>query len=367
MNRKWTEPEIQKWYDEMPWLRGCNFLPSNCVNRLDMWQSVGREEHLKTSDTELKMCDDLGFNTVRLWLNFDVYYKEPDEFMSTLESYIALCDKHHQKVMLVVTYEEDLPDGDVFVPKELGEQKVYHNHFNRDYEHEAECKKAGTFRHYVEYPELKPLFYEMVERVVKRYRNDERVFAWNIENEPGITIGDRAVPLMEELFAFVRSLDPDQPLTADVWGGVNEETGEFNSASEKTAFELSDFISFHSYSQYEWFLTALYTLKNFYNRPIIVTEWLNRCNHNNVKEIYPLCMMEKVGCYCWGFVGGGTCTTEPWDSIWNSEKPNAGFDYTKWQHDLYRLNYRPYDPNETTLIKRCNDRADRIEAKRHQK
>lgn len=63
------------------------------------------------------MCDELGFNTVRLWLNFDVYYKEPEEFMQTLEQYISLCAKHNQSVMLVLAYEEDLPDGAVSLLK----------------------------------------------------------------------------------------------------------------------------------------------------------------------------------------------------------------------------------------------------------
>lgn len=304
------------------------------------------------------MCDELGFNTVRLWLNFDVYYKEPEEFMQTLEQYISLCAKHNQSVMLVLAYEEDLPDGAVFVAKNLGAQKVYHNHFNRDYEHEVACQKAGSFRHYIEYPELKPLYLEMVTRVVSSYREDDRILAWNVENEPGIAIGSRAVSLLKELFALVRSLDPVQPLTADIWRGVNEETGEFNSEEEKVAFELSDFISFHSYSSFEWFATGLHTLKTNYDRPVIITEWLNRCNHNDVAEVYPLCMIEKIGCYCWGGVGGGTCTTEPWETMWNNTE-NTNFDFTKWQHDLYRLNYRPYNPREIELIKRCNARADR--------
>ena len=134
MKRQWTEQEINEWYAKQPWLRGTNFLPSDCINRLDMWQSFGREEHLKTAETELKLSEETGFNTVRLWCNFDVYYKEPEEFMQTLESYISLCAKYHHSVMLVLAYEEDLPYGDKFVAKELGAQKEYYNHFNRDYE-----------------------------------------------------------------------------------------------------------------------------------------------------------------------------------------------------------------------------------------
>lgn len=360
MNRKWTEKEIKEWYDSLPWLRGSNFLPSDCVNRLDMWQSFGREEHLKTADKELALCNEIGFNTVRLWLNFDVYYKEPDEFMDTLERYIALSAKHNQSVMLVLAYEEDLPYGEKFVAKELGEQKVYYNHFNRDYDKKAECDREGKFKHYVEYPETKDLFFEMVRRVVEKYRSDNRILAWNVENEPGIGIRqERAVKLLNDLFALVRSLNPVQPLAADVWLGVNED-GSFKTEAEKIAYELSDFISYHSYSPYEWFVAGIFTLKKHYNRPIIVTEWLNRCNHNTVQEIYPFLMYDKIGSYCWGFVGGMTYTTEPWNDFWKKykENPDIDFDFTKWQHDLIRRDYHPYDPREIELIRRCNERAE---------
>ena len=36
MKRQWTEQEINEWYAKQPWLRGTNFLPSDCINRLDM-------------------------------------------------------------------------------------------------------------------------------------------------------------------------------------------------------------------------------------------------------------------------------------------------------------------------------------------
>ena len=167
MKRQWTEQEINEWYAKQPWLRGTNFLPSDCINRLDMWQSFGREEHLKTAETELKLSEETGFNTVRLWCNFDVYYKEPEEFMQTLESYISLCAKYHHSVMLVLAYEEDLPYGDKFVAKELGAQKEYYNHFNRDYELQDKLMAEHAYKHYTEYPEIKPIFMEMAERVVK--------------------------------------------------------------------------------------------------------------------------------------------------------------------------------------------------------
>ena len=50
-------------------------------------------------------------------------------------------------------------------------------------------------------------------------------------------------------------------------------------------------------------------------RPLFCTEWLNRINHNDVKEIYPLFYLEGIACYCWGFVVGKTQTNEPWEVL----------------------------------------------------
>lgn len=359
MNRQWTETEINDWYKKLPWLRGCNYLPSNCINRLDMWQSHQSDEHLKMADKELAMCDSIGFNTVRLWLNFDVYFSEKQAFFDILEKYISLCDRHHQSVMLVCYYEEDLPYGDVFIPKQIGEQRMYYTHFNRDYALYNQLKAEKAYKHYMEYEEIKPLYIDMVESVAKKYANDNRILCWNIANEPGMLLGERCVPLLKELFELVRHCQVSQPLCSDVWRGINED-GTFKSPEETVGFELSDCISFHSYSKYDKFTNNIRVLKEYYNRPIFMTEWLNRCNHNDVHDVYPFMQEQNIACYCWGFVAGKTMTTEPWDDMWiqYDSTPDIDFDFTKWQHDLFRMNGRPYDPKEIEIIKSTNKLAD---------
>lgn len=32
--QRWSEERAQAWYDEQPWLVGCNFIPSNAINQL---------------------------------------------------------------------------------------------------------------------------------------------------------------------------------------------------------------------------------------------------------------------------------------------------------------------------------------------
>jgi len=357
MKRRWTEEEANEWYNGLGWLRGCNFIGSDCVNRLDMWQSYGSEEKLKTADRELALAREIGFNTVRVWANFDVYYAEPDSFLEIFDKYIELFDKHGQKVMVVLGYEEDLPRGDVFVPKKMGEQEYALGEHQGRFPLTPE-QKALEPHHYLEYPELKDMFIEMVVSIVRKYRNDDRIICWNVWNEPGIERHEKSIEFLDLLFDVVRKEDPVQPLCADVWRGIKD--GLPITEEERHAVELSDVISFHSYSEYKKFAENLQIMKQ-YGRPVLVTEWLHRIRHNNFFEIYPLLYMQNVANYCWGFVVGKTQTHEPWPSLWELYDKGEGdhYDFTKWQHDLFRPNYRPYDPKEIALIKHFNALADK--------
>ncbi|MBO4353814.1 MAG: hypothetical protein J5860_02615, partial [Clostridia bacterium] len=94
MKRRWTKEEAWEWQKKVGWLRGCNFIGSDCANRIDMWQSYKSEEHLATAEREIALCKDIGFNTVRLIVEFDVWLQERDGFMAMFEKYVALCDKY---------------------------------------------------------------------------------------------------------------------------------------------------------------------------------------------------------------------------------------------------------------------------------
>ena len=139
-----------------------------------------------------------------------------------------------------------------------------------------------------------------------------------------------------------------QPLTSGIWHSLGSET-----AAEHAALELSDVISFHNYGGYVYNVQELYKLKKL-GRPLLNTEWLHRIFGNTVQELFPLFFLEKVGCWNWGLVAGLSQTYEPWDSIWNAYEPGkpCSYDFTKWQHDLFRPSLRPYDPREIEVIKR---------------
>ena len=66
MGEVWSKERAWAWYDDHNWLRGCNFMSSDCANRIDQWQEEGFEERLKTADEELALAAETGYNTIRI-------------------------------------------------------------------------------------------------------------------------------------------------------------------------------------------------------------------------------------------------------------------------------------------------------------
>lgn len=362
MTVQWTKEKANTWYTRQGWLRGCNFIGSDCANRVDQWQSYGREARMATAERELKLCKDIGFNTIRMIVEFDIWAQEHDAFMETLEMYLTLANRYGQSVMLVLAHEALICRNVKYTYKPLGEQ-FYALGYHQGRLPLTQEEIGQMPLHALERPDTREAYLTMVREIVQRYANDERVLCWNVYNEPGIAIGERSIPLLDMLFEAARSQDPIQPLAADVWRGMEE--GLPISKEEQHALKLSDIVSFHSYKPYARMVPQLEQILAF-GRPVLLTEWLNRINHSDVNELYPLFYMENIGCYCWGFVVGKTQTHEPWESLWDSyykDSEHVNYDFTKWQHDLFRPNLRPYDPHEIELIKTYNKLAEERKAK----
>ena len=102
MGSQWSKSRAAEWYDSVGWLRGCNYMPANCANRIDMWQNLGLEEHTAWAAEELALAHRLGFNSVRLILEFTVWREEHDTFFDNVDRYLALCDENKINVMLTV-------------------------------------------------------------------------------------------------------------------------------------------------------------------------------------------------------------------------------------------------------------------------
>ena len=68
---RWTAEKANKWYAQYPWMAGCDYIPANADNQIEMW-SEATYDHA-TIDKELGWAEQLGFKTLRVFLSSIVY------------------------------------------------------------------------------------------------------------------------------------------------------------------------------------------------------------------------------------------------------------------------------------------------------
>ncbi len=355
---RWSKEKAWKWYNSRPWIRGCNYMSADCVNRVDMWQSLHFEERYATTEAELEIMRELGFNSVRLIIEYVVWRDEHDSFLERLEKYISLYDKYGISCMIVLANDCMPPKTELWKMPYVGEQTYdvgYHGG-RKHSQHGRHNEPAPHF--YLDSKESSDDYFKMVEEIVTIYKDDPRICVWDLFNEPGNS-NRRGItlPYVKRMFETVRRIDPIQPLTVAAWWYGNN---NFDNPEDRYALENSDIITYHNYGSYEEHIKVIKYLKTL-GRPIINTEWLARITGNTVFDNFPLFYLENIGCYNWGFVAGKYQTYEPYEAHWQwyNDDPNANIDFTKWFHDLIRPSGRPYDPKETELIKRFCALADK--------
>ena len=359
MSSRWSKEKAWEWYHSRPWMRGCNYMSADCANRVDQWQSLGFEERFKTTERELSLMQETGFNTVRLILEYVVWKEEHDGFMERFDRYLSLCAKYGISCMIVLANDCMPPKTELWKMPYLGEQQYdwgYHGG-KKHSQHAPHKEPAPHF--YLDDPETREDYFRMVEEIVTRYRDDERICVWDLYNEPGNSRREEiTLPNVKRMFETVRSINPSQPLTAGIHHFPKNENEPFNEVMQYL-LDHSDIISYHCYKPYEEHIRIIKRLKKA-ERPLLNTEWLGRCLGNTVFDLFPLFYLEGIGCYNWGFVAGKYQTYEPWEGTWKRYEadPTLNIDFTKWFHDLYRPNHRPYDPREIALIKRFCALAD---------
>ncbi|MBQ6803732.1 MAG: cellulase family glycosylhydrolase [Clostridia bacterium] len=358
MGERWSKERAWAWYNAHPWLRGCNFMSSDCANRIDQWQEYGFEERLKTADEELALAASIGFNSIRIILEYFVWEQDHDGFMKRFDRYLDTAWKHGISCMVVLG-NDCMQPKEVTKPMMLGEQH-YDWGYHGGRKHSQHSQFSGMGYHLLDEPELALRHYEWVREIIETHKNDERIILWDLYNEPGNSKRDPVtMPHLKKFFEIARAIDPIQPLTCAAWR-TSPDRNQPLSELEEFACQQSDIISFHNYNTYQHNIRIIKRLKEDYGRPIVNSEWLGRCLHNTVQELYPLFYLEKIGCYNWGFVAGKYQTYEPWEGTWQryEKDPSCDVDFTKWFHDLFRPGHHPYDPKEIEIIKRFNDLAD---------
>lgn len=340
----WSNDKANVWYHSQPWLVGCNYIPANAINELEMWQSDSFDE--SQIEKELAWAENLGFNTLRVFLHDLLWLQDAKGFVKRIDTFLAICKKHHIRPMFVLF--DSVWDPNPVLGKQRQPKPGVHN------SGWVQSPGAAALVDEKQYARLK----EYVVGVVNAFANDERILAWDVWNEPdNLNTNNYSEPtnklqlvekLLPQAFSWARLAKPIQPVTSGVWQ-INYDTFKKPTPIEAIQLEQSDIITFHNYGDSAWFEKSVKLLKQ-YKRPILCTEYLARGNKSLFETIMPIAKREKIGLYNWGFVAGKTQTDLPWDS-W--EKPYInGRRPAVWHHEIFHQDGKPYKKSEVDFIKK---------------
>lgn len=327
---RWSVEKAEEWYKQHAWINGANFIPSNAINQLEMWQEETFSPEI--IDRELGYAGGIGMNTMRVYLHSLAYKADPKGFKERVSKYLNIADKHGIKTMFVIF-------DDVWgkTPKMGKQPEPKTGTHNSGWTQDPGNPASGEEKNF---PELE----KYVKDIINTFKDDKRILLWDLYNEPGNdSKGNESLPLLKNVFKWAREVDPSQPLSAGLWSWGLTDLGAFQALH-------SDIITYHNYGDPEDHKRVIELLKS-HGRPMICTEYMARTRNSRFANIMPMLKEENIGAINWGLVNGKTNTIYAWNTpIKSGEEP------VEWFHDIFRKDGTPYRQDETILIKKLNNK-----------
>ena len=321
---QWSNQKAKEWYENQDWKIGSNFLPSNAINQLEMWQ----EDTFDTTsiNRELSWAESIGFNTMRVFLHNLVWETDAHGFKQRINKFLDIAASHHIKPLFV--FFDDCWNEEPAIGKQPDPKPGVHN--------SGWMRSPGKSVHNdsTKWPVLE----RYVKDILTTYKEDNRILLWDLYNEPGNSgYNETSLPLLRKIFQWARAVGPSQPVTSGIWYD-NKVLTDFQ-------LSQSDVISFHNYGDASSLEKEIRDLSKL-DRPLICTEYMARPRNSRFETHLPIFKKYKVGAINWGFVSGKSNTIYQWD------KPIPdGSEPAVWFHDIFRKDGSPFDPNEIRVIK----------------
>jgi hypothetical protein len=360
---RWSVKRAGAWYAQRAWPVGFNYTPRYAINQLEMWQEGTFDPAV--IDQELSWAAAIGFNMARVYLHDLPWQQDAAGFGQRIDRFLQIADKHGIAVMFVLF--DDVWDP---LPQPGTQREPRPGVHNSGWVQSPGATILGDLS---AHDALEPY----VRGILSRYGEDPRVAVWDLYNEPGNTniisyrsteLDDKhqySLALLQQVFAWARDENPDQPLTAGVWrnlGGQWQGLDPDDKVSPLFDYMLehSDIVTFHSYLNADDTRALIEPLAAL-GRPMICTEYMARGHGSTFEAILPLFAEADIGAIHWGLVSGKTQTIYPWRSwfglirFWDglfSDEPDP------WHHDLLRGDGTPYRPNEAAFIRSVIDRVE---------
>lgn len=264
--------------DDFSGMRGANYVPSYARNDVQLWMDYDPA----VVDRELGYAARLRLNTVRVFLQYAVYERDPQRFLERFESFLSLCEKHQIRMMPVVfdSCFGDFPDLAQYVDKNWmacpGQNRLGREHW----------------------PQLE----QYVRDVVGGHRDDRRIVMWDVMNEPTCTSFNKPADkeliwaFLRHMLDYVKEVDPHHPRTV----------GVEHSSLIPQVLDKIDVVCTHNYRpDLREDLRAVKELARQHGKPAIINEVAGR-PRQPFSFVMPILAEEKVGWCFWELMIGRT-------------------------------------------------------------
>lgn len=322
----WNKEKANAWYAKLPWMAGADFLPSTAINQLEMWQAESFDS--ATIDKELGFAESIGMNVMRVYLHHLAWQLDKTGFKKRMNTYLSIADKHH--ITTIFVFFDDCWNETYGPGKQPAPKPGIHN--------------SGWVRDPGKLLDMDPSSVDMLEKYVKdiltAFKKDKRILLWDVYNEPGNSgYGNKSMPLLQKVFTWCRTINPDQPLSAGVWNLRLKELNQFQ-------LENSDVITYHNYGNEKDHLKWIDSFLVQTGKPLICTEYMARTRGSRFENIMPLLKERKIVAINWGLVAGKSNTIYAWDTpLPDGSEPEI------WFHDIFHKDGTPYKEEEVKLIR----------------
>ncbi len=334
-------------------VRGINFIPSYARSSEEIWKNYNHD----TMDRELGFAHGLGFNSVRIFLHYLAYRRDPAKMAASFGDFLRLCARHHLTVLPVLfdscgidsrphsvvmssrkAYLKFLADPSLSPAAKARLKSVYGQYALGRGQAVPVPVGATTppdillwgwwtpspgFRLLTE--KHWPALETYVDAILGRFRHNPQIVAWEVMNEPetlmdlpaGIAMTqatDRAHKFLLHFSTYINDHYRDAPVTI----------GSGNFASMQNAEPQVDVLSLHVYKPAEQTKLEIRQAKDFARRagkPLLITECLANTNQwltvfgdeglasdegqlAHYQSILPILMNSHLGWYSWGFIAG---------------------------------------------------------------
>ena len=328
VSKVWSVEKANEWYKKYQWINGADFLPSNAINQLEMWQASTFDPN--TIDKELGWAQQIGFNTMRVYLHSIAWNEDPVGFKKRIDQYLNIANKH--KIKTIVVFFDDCWNKKGYAGKQPEPKTGIHNSGWIQDPGDPDSKNEATFSALEKY----------VKDVITTFKDDDRILLWDLYNEPGNSGKlTTSLPLLKSVFKWARAVNPTQPVSAGLWAWDFHELNAFQALN-------SDIITYHNYEEPQWHQRVIDLLKSF-GKPMICTEYMARSRNSRFANTMPMLKKQNIGALNWGLVAGKSNTIYAWDTpLPNGEQP------LEWFHDIFNKDGSPYRLDEVNLIKKLN-------------